>query len=265
MARSNSPPHPSMSLPKAIDAVGKIFDADRRNPIDREVAARHIGYTGKNGASDKALAALAHFGLVEKVGKGSLRVSQQAMDILHPDPSDPQGKQRTLLEAGMKPHIYKELRAQFPDQVSEGTLRSYLVRVGFNDAALAAAMSAYLETLRFLEQSKVFESGGIDPAVGGESDLPDDEWTDEMNDITTLERPPAASVTKAAPPVAVAVIAPSALNRIDMDIKGEQVHLNALLDYNGLLALEKKIVALKILLQVHYDPIDIGEDADSDP
>ena len=73
MTRTNSPPHPSMSLPKAIDAVGKIFAADRRNPIDRDVAARHIGYTGKNGASDKALAGLTHFGLVEKVGKGFAR------------------------------------------------------------------------------------------------------------------------------------------------------------------------------------------------
>src|SRR4051812_794755 len=109
MVRTNSPPHPSMSLPKAITAVGKIFSADRRNPVDRDVAARHIGYTGKSGASDKALAALSHFALTEKVGKGAIRVSQLAMDILHPDPSDPQSKDRALLEAGMKPQLYKEL------------------------------------------------------------------------------------------------------------------------------------------------------------
>lgn len=192
MSRTNSPPHPSISLPKSIAAVSKMFAADRRNPIDRDVAARHIGYTGKSGASDKALAALAHFGLTEKVGKGSVRVSQLAMDILHPDPSDPNGKERALFEAGMKPQLYKELRAQFPDHVSEGTLRSYLVRIGFNDTSLPPAMAAYTDTLSFLEQSKAFESGGIGADDSTESDPQVNDAGASMDEANTMERPMAA-------------------------------------------------------------------------
>lgn len=192
MARTNSPPHPSMSLPKSIEAAGKIFNADRRNPVDRDVAARHIGYTGKNGASDKALAALSHFGLTEKVGKGAIRVSQLAMDILHPDPIDPHGKERALLNAGMKPQLYKELRAQFPDHVSDHTLRSYLLRIGFNGTSLPSAMSAYFETLRFLEQSKAFESGGVEGEDGAESDLQGNEAGNQMTETETIERPNSA-------------------------------------------------------------------------
>lgn len=203
MSRINSPPHPGMSLPKSIDAAGKIFEVDRRNPVDRDVASRHMGYTGKNGASDKALAALAHFGLVEKVGKGSLRVSQLAMDIIHPDPSDPRSKQRAILEAGMKPQVYKELRSQFPDFVSESTLRSYLVRAGFNDAALSSAMLAYLETLRYLEQSKAFESVGDGGQDDAESGLQDIDVGTEMEKTDVIERtptpPPAAAATRFGP------------------------------------------------------------------
>ncbi|MBX3595889.1 hypothetical protein [Sphingomonas sp.] len=201
MARSNSPPHPSMSLPKSIDAVKKIFDADRRNPVDREVAAKHLGYSGKSGASDKALAALAHFGLTEKVGKGEVRVSQLAMDIMHPDPTDARSKDRALLEAGMKPQLYKELQAQFPDQVSEGTLESYLLRIGFVDAALSPAKSAYLETLRFLEQSKVFESGGSEGLLEPESGLQDKDAGDEMQDEAVLDRPTVKPPVPAAKPM----------------------------------------------------------------
>lgn len=211
MIRTNSPPYPAMSLPKSIAAVEKIFGADRRNPVDREVAARHIGYNGKSGASDKALAALSHFGLTEKVGKGALRVSQLAMDILHPDPADPQSKDRALLQAGMKPQLYKELRAQFPDYVSEATLRSYLLRTGFNDAALPPAMAAYLDTLRFLEQSKVFESGGVSSDEGEESDLQHEPQERQMQpepaqhtyvgrtlpNATPAETPPPAGVRRA--------------------------------------------------------------------
>lgn len=200
MARTNSPPHPGMSLPKAIVAVGKIFDADRRNPIDREVAAKHIGYSGKSGASDKALAALAHFGLTEKVGKGEVRVSQLAMDILHPDPSDPDSKGRATLQAGMLPQVYKELRSQFPGHVSEDTLESYMVRIGFNDVALSAAMTAYLETMRFMEQSKVFESGGNEPDEGAESDLQDDDAGDKNMEMTPADvTPPPAPIPTVQP------------------------------------------------------------------
>lgn len=165
MARAQSPGYPNMSLPKAIATVQKIFAADRRNPIDREVAAKHIGYSGLSGASDKSLASLAHFGLTEKTGKGEVRVSQLAVDIIHPDkPSD---RTKALYEAGFKPQIFKDLRDRFSGgHVSEDALKSYLIRENFLDRAIAPVTQAYLETCRFLEQEKAFESGG----AGGADD-----------------------------------------------------------------------------------------------
>lgn len=259
MARSNSPGYPNMSLPKAISAVRKIFDADRRNPIDRVTAAKHIGYAGQSGASDKALASLAHYGLTEKTGKGEIRVSQLALDVIHPDPSNPQSEKRALMQAAMTPQIFKDLRARFPDHVSEDSLKSYLIREGFQNVAINPVTSSYFDTFRFLEQSKVFESGGIGLLEGGESDHSSDDGTDEMDDNETIERP-ATPARSQAPATPAPPAAPSALNRIDMDIKGDRVHLNALLDQKGLLALEKKIQALKLLLEVHYEANDTDDD-----
>jgi len=178
MARAQSPGYPNMSLPKAIGAVRKIFDADRRNPIDRVVAAKHIGYSGQSGASDKALASLAHYGLTEKTGKGEIRVSQLALDIIHPDPNDTGARRQSLREAGFNPGIFKELRERFGDHVSEDTLRTYLIRNNFQDIAINPVINAYMETCRYLEQEKAFESGSqsgesrsesITPATNGET------------------------------------------------------------------------------------------------
>lgn len=260
MARSNSPGYPNMSLPKAISAVRKMFEADRRNPIDRITAAKHIGYAGQSGASDKALGSLSHYGLTEKTGKGELRVSQLAIDIIHPDPTSPGSEAHALWQAGMNPQVFKDLRSRFSGHVSEASLRSYLVREGFNNVAIPPVMSAFFETFRFLEQYKDFESGSAGNSEDEESDQSADDGTDEMNETTTLERPTAAQSAKPAPQPAT----PSSLNRIDMDIKGDQVHLNALLDFKGLLMLEKKITALKVLLEVHLEPNDTGEDEDDD-
>lgn len=186
MARSNSPGYPNMSLPKAISAVRKIFESDRRNPIDRVTAAKHIGYAGQSGASDKALASLAHYGLTEKTGKGEVRVSQLALDIIHPDPASTESAKRALLDAAMSPQVFKDLRARFLDHVSEESLKSYLIREGFNDIAINPVSSAYFETFRFLEQSKVFESGGIGGRTGQESSRQSADDADEVVGATVF-------------------------------------------------------------------------------
>src|SRR3546814_12116870 len=111
MARVHSPGYPNMSLPKAIGAVRKIFSADRRNPIDRVVAAKHIGYSGQSGASDKALASLAHYGLTEKTGKGEIKVSQLAVDIIHPE--SPSQEAASLMRDGFNPQVFKDIYQRF--------------------------------------------------------------------------------------------------------------------------------------------------------
>lgn len=170
MARSQSPGYPNTSLPKALSQVRAIHAADRRNIIDREVAAKHIGYSGLSGASDKALASLAHYGLLEKAGKGQARVTQLAVDILHPETES--NRKKALLEAAYSPAIFSEIRERFDGQPSEGALRSWLTRENFLDRAIGPVVSAYMETCRFLEQERAFESGGPSAAHEEESHLP---------------------------------------------------------------------------------------------
>lgn len=203
MARTQSPGYPQFALPKAITGVRKIFEADRRSVIDREVAQKHIGYSGASGAADKALATLLHFGLLEKVGKGQVRVTQGAVDILHPD-SDAT-RRSALLQAGLRPQIYKDLHDRFGEHVSDTALQSYLVRENFLDRAIGPVSNGYLETTRFLEQEKAFESGGTERQNERESDLQDDDAGDEMHEESVIERPVAPRSPMPTPPIAIAV------------------------------------------------------------
>ena len=50
------------------------------------------------------------------------------------------------------------------------------------------------------------------------------------------------------------------LNKINMDIRGDQVSISGLLNFKGLELLEKKIAALKLLLTVYTDANDTGDD-----
>ncbi len=109
-----------------------------------------------------------HYGLLEKVAKGEVRVSQLAVDILAPE-SEHQRKQ-ALLEAALSPELFKALKERFPEsRFSENALRSHLVRLGFVERAVDPVIRAYTETCRYLEQENVSESGGVDPKPDQES------------------------------------------------------------------------------------------------
>lgn len=166
-----SPSYPSMSLPEAVNAVRKIEAAYRGSPADREQAAKLIGYSSLSGPAAKALAALASYGLVERAGKGELRVSDRAANILHPD--NPEQRFAALRAAALEPEIFNAMQERWPNIVPpEDGVATFLRRQGFNESAIRPAASAYLDTIAFLAESGASESNGQRPASGRESPSP---------------------------------------------------------------------------------------------
>lgn len=154
-----SPSHPNMSLRDAITAVRKIEAEYRTAPVDREDAAKLIGYSSLSGPAAKALAALAHYDLVERAGKGELNVSQLAVNILHPDSSE--DKFAALQTAAFAPSLYRDLQDRWPGIVPpEEGVATYLRRQGFNEGSIRPAAASYLDTLELLKESKASESHG---------------------------------------------------------------------------------------------------------
>ncbi|WP_156028634.1 hypothetical protein [Sphingobium chlorophenolicum] len=247
-----SPSYPVMSLADAITAVGKIEGQYRASKVDREVAAKMIGYSGLSGPANKALAALAQYGLVERAGKGEMRVTHRARAILHPDSDDE--KRRELRAAGLEPPLFKEMQERWPDMIppEEGVI-SYFNRRGFNPTAIRPAAKAYLQTLLFLEEQRASESHGVDASGGAESAV--DKTQEPIMETQPASAGKPMSLGVAAMPAVFANAEPE-LNAINMNIRGNKVHLEGLLDYDGLMALETKIAALKILLGAAH-----GDDA----
>jgi hypothetical protein len=151
MAEPRSPGYPGIPLDEAIDLVGKIYAANRANPLVREAAVIEMGYTGLNGRSAKVLSDLSHFGLVEKAGSGSVRVTKLAVNILYPESDE--ARLAALHTAANNPALFGELNAHFSDGLpSENALRAYLMRNSFASAAIQPIMASYLETYRNLAQ-----------------------------------------------------------------------------------------------------------------
>lgn len=169
-AAVRSPSYPNMPLGEAVAQVAKIEKLYRQGQVDREVAAKVIGYSSLSGPAAKSLAALANYGLVERAGKGEMRVTSRARAILHPD--NLQERRDCLRAAAFDPHLFHQLRERWPDMVPpEDGIMTYLNRQGFNQSAIRPAMRAYRDTLLFLEQEGASESHGNAPQNVSDSEV----------------------------------------------------------------------------------------------
>ncbi len=257
-----SPSYPVMSLADAIAAVHKIEGQYRSSKVDREIAAEMIGYSSLSGPANKALAALAQYGLVERAGKGEMRVTDRARAILHPDNAGE--KRRELEAAALEPALFRELKERWPDVMPpEQAVISYFNRRGFNPSAIRPAARAYLQTLLYLEEEGANDSHGTE-SPAGTSPVADEPREHIMETLTPTSVPRTAVLATAYPVAYASGEAAEALNKINMNIRGDKVHLEALLDHGGLIALEKKIAALKVLLEVPNVALEAGESEDGE-
>ncbi|MCK0167053.1 hypothetical protein MWU52_05780 [Jannaschia sp. S6380] len=172
-----SPSYPSMALSDAVEAVRKIEAEYVTSAVDREIAAKLIGYSSLSGPANKALAALASYGLVERAGKGMMKVSGRARAILHPDSEDE--KTENLRAAALEPRLFQDIKERFPDIAipPEAGVINYLRREEFNPSAVRPAAKAFLETMAFVETLRESDSHVPDGDTGAESYSPDDDTT----------------------------------------------------------------------------------------
>ncbi len=171
MAVNRSPNYPPIKLGEAIELIRAVQKKEPKAYASKEVVARHLGYTSVNGASLKKLSALNAFGLLEANDARELRVSENAKRILFP--SDEAEKRAALAEAAMSPSIFQQLHLKWPEgRPSDETIKSYLVRQGFNENSVAHVVDVYRDALSLAEpEPYVAESDGEPDLAPKETDM----------------------------------------------------------------------------------------------
>src|SRR5690606_34113768 len=142
---------------------------------DRTAAAKLLGYSSLSGPANKALAALAAYGLLDRAGKGEARVTELARDILHAE--SPDQRKARLFDAALQPALFRDIRDRFEGLAipPEDGVVTYFNRQGFNPDAVRPAAKAFLETMSYLEEIGASGSHGITPHGAGESGSDDNE------------------------------------------------------------------------------------------
>lgn len=150
---TRSPRHPAIDLKEAIKRIRQVYDKEQRHPADKAVIADDLGYGGINGASNRTIAALLHYGLLENIGE-RLRVSDDAFNILIHEHGEAE-RVRAVEEAAYKPSLFAKLRSEFGDALpSNSNLRAFLLKEGFNQNTVDNVIKLYRVTISFVREEQ---------------------------------------------------------------------------------------------------------------
>lgn len=168
MARMRSPNFPALSLEEAIKTAGELYSKIRKVTVDREAAAKELGYTGLTGRSLKVLGALNQYGLIDNVSKGQCCVTELAEQALHGFPDEE--KAGAIHRAARSPALFRAIYEEFGEQIeSEHAIRSFLLKRGFTDKGVESALQSFLETQKFVVLNGASESYGDEESKRPES------------------------------------------------------------------------------------------------
>lgn len=249
--RFRSPPYPAIPLAKAIERAGSFYSKALHHSVPMSVAASAWDYAPKSSGLFATIAALKQFGLLLDEGSGDkrkIKLTDTAIRLVR-DP-DPKSEKRlaAIRAAALAPKIHSELWEKYEVAGASGAMdvavKSYLTldraddgASAYSDDAAEELIAEYRQTMAFaglLESSDVsFEDVGSED-TGNPVDDEKPKMDVQQTPLRTPQPPPVPSIEE--------------LNDIRVEFFGGKVRINALMDLDGLEALEKKIAAFKTIL-----------------
>ena len=142
-----SPNYPFISLGEALGKLQVIYQNEKRSKAPYTVILKHLGYgEQRGGVGGRTLSTLIQYGLLEQHG-GECWVSDLGYTLLHFPESSPE-REAAMKEAARKPTLFRELFATYKDGLpSDDTLRSYLIKRGFNPAKTGNFIRVFRDTI----------------------------------------------------------------------------------------------------------------------
>jgi hypothetical protein len=183
-SKERSPNYPSLSLDAAVQAVRQVYEKERRSVVPVLSVAKALGHDSLSGPALSKVAALRQYGLLEDVGHGKVKVSDNAMPLLLRKPGDPEYEQ-ALREAALRPPLFRELFESYADS-SDDTLRYHLITDRrFSEEGTRRVMRAFRHTVAI---AKLGDESYNNPSIGSESAAVDDDKRESRFETTPTAR-----------------------------------------------------------------------------
>jgi hypothetical protein len=142
-----SPGYPMFSLRDAIEKTKVIYANEKRSYTTPDVVAKHLGFSQSiGGPGGRSISALRQYGLLDEVD-GKCRLSDSGYTLVQ-YPADSAERIQAIKAAIRKPTLFNELLDEYKDGLpSEETLRSNLLKRGFNPAVIPDVIGVFRDTI----------------------------------------------------------------------------------------------------------------------
>jgi hypothetical protein len=117
---------PGDPLQTAVDMLSRVRDAVGFSAASRESIAAALGYSSLSGTANRKLGTLSHFDLLERSGKGALRISSLGKSILVPTSTSE--RDQAVAEAAKRPNLYAKLIEIHKNETLPTLLPNLLIR-----------------------------------------------------------------------------------------------------------------------------------------
>lgn len=145
--RERSTAYPSSSLEEALELTKQLRDKLGVGPHKRSAAAVGIGYSGVNGASAAKIAAMTHFGLLDRTSD-TYTISDTAKRILFPISEE--DRMIAIIEAARQPQLYSQLLEKYAGERIPSMLQNILhINHGVSVSAAPSAADTFIKSMRF--------------------------------------------------------------------------------------------------------------------
>jgi hypothetical protein len=171
--RDRSPSFPYIGLAKALERIQIVHEKARRTEVRVADVAKDWGLAPKSSSTDRNVAALLAYGLIEDSGSGDnrkIKLSDVGSRII--DDKRPGVREKLLAEAALRPKIIAEYHSSLwkdgrPDD--NHSISALKFDAGFTDEGARMFLRVFDETIRFAQGSATDSNAATksDTEVGG--------------------------------------------------------------------------------------------------
>jgi hypothetical protein len=185
MARG--PAYPFVDLEQAVGFISKMYQFTRRSPVQAgSVIQEAWRYSPTSSGSQKTLAALKYFGLVEDVEGGDgrlIKVSDRAYRILVDEVTSPERRQ-ALQEAALSPKAYLLCWTRWGTEMPPSMRSTLIFDEGFIESTVDGFIADYKKSMEY--------AGLLGGPIEAEEDIPEPESTQPAARPTSTPTAPQA-------------------------------------------------------------------------
>lgn len=177
-SKDRSVAYPGINIEKAIELSAKLSSELGKGPYSRSDAAHGIGHLKLSGPAARKIAALVHYGLLERSG------NTYAQSVLAQEIVSPVNEEEKLVAIGKavrNPKLFSTLLQQFQGQALPTMLGNILIRKGISPSVSEEAANIFRESLKF---SGLLHNG----VVSFQEDKISDQINEESDDDRALSK-----------------------------------------------------------------------------